>query len=432
MNPHNNRQYIRLSPDLDILYDHSDGYSCSPYGDEVSNDDPMQGPVFRIIVPGIHEWVRRYEDATDFADTMTDSSFDWKSWHFEGLQFAKAIWEQLPRCYTLYYQPPYEDMSGTLQECRIDHTVDALIESLGPKSSFRKLPVALRDDVNFSAARRKDCVSVHLKLGGSCYDFTIPFNKLEATRKWLEDLVYCIWRPDKPIQVLHLPDCYLTFYTQTIGVHREMGRFEICKEFVEFPEFTAYVNTVLFLKGFYLSVMNALGFNIYPLSLANGDDYPSGDERVKLWQPYNTFKSPKVEHNISDILSSQFTDPNKEPISETLVMFPDFGDCIFWDTMGIGCGDYKEINAESGDIKLNVPDLKDWAEEMCNPKKDTCFEYLWEKGWQLALRVRDQLPDNIDLYYMCYDPAHPRSRIGYDCSLPKIIVPRVWNVYDPY
>ena len=190
-----NHHYIRITPDLDNLYDHSNGCSCPPYGDEISNDDPALGPVFRIIVPGIHEWVRRYENATDFADTVTDPEFDWKSWHFEGLQFAKAIWEQLPRCYTLYYEPPYEDMSGTLQELRIDHTVDSLIESLGPKSSFRKLPPSMRDDVDFSVERKDDSVAVHLQLGRLSYDLTIPFNRLEDTRKWLEDLDHCILFP---------------------------------------------------------------------------------------------------------------------------------------------------------------------------------------------------------------------------------------------
>ncbi len=101
----NKKPYIRISPDIDVLFVDGDSCCASAYGDEISNDSPWLGPRFSIVVPGIDEWVRRYEDATDFAETTTEPSFDWISWHYEGLCFAKAIWEQMPRCYTLYYDP---------------------------------------------------------------------------------------------------------------------------------------------------------------------------------------------------------------------------------------------------------------------------------------------------------------------------------------
>ena len=204
-----------------------------------------------------------------------------------------------------------------------------------------------------------------------------------------------------------------------------MGQFEICKKFGEFPEFTAYVDTWLFVKGFYLSVMTALGFYFYPISLDNDDEYPSGEERVKLWEPYNILKSARIEREISHLLSSQLTDPNKEPINETFVMFPDCPGSLFFDTMGVCSGDEKGISSDFGDIKLNVPGLREWVYEYDTVESHGCFDYYWEKGWELALRVRDQLPDNIDLYYMCYDPAHPYSKDDYNSSLPKVIVPRV-------
>lgn len=45
----------------------------------------------------------------------------------------------MPRCYTLYYEPPFEDHSGTLDEVIIDEHVDSLIDRLRPlakKNSF--------------------------------------------------------------------------------------------------------------------------------------------------------------------------------------------------------------------------------------------------------------------------------------------------------
>lgn len=424
------KQYIIISPDIFVLYQDGEGCCSSAYSDEVSNVNRELGPVFSIVIPGLEEWCQRYENATDFADTTTDPSFDWRSWHFEGLQFAKAIWQQMPRNYTLIYKPPFEDPTHTIKEFVVDENIDVLIESLGPKSSFHKMPPALQNDIDFSCIRNKDSITVHFKLGRAEYDVTIPFYRLDGLRKWLENLTYCIWHSDKPVNVFQLSGCELTFYKQTIGSHKEMGQFWITEDSDNCPKFSAYVNIRLFVKGFYLSVMNALGFYFYPISLDDDDEYPSGEERVKLWEPYNTLKSVKIESGISNIPVSQSVDANTEPINETFVMFPDYGGCIFWDTMGVGSGVYNELWADSGDIKLNVRGLKEWSEYYDNPEVQQLFEDYWRQGWELALQVRNQLPDNIDLYYMCYDPAHPQDIVGYSCRLLKIIVPRICNLYE--
>lgn len=59
------KTYIRISPDIDVLCINSDSCCASAYGDEIYNDSPWLGPRFSIVVPGIEEWVKRYEDATD-------------------------------------------------------------------------------------------------------------------------------------------------------------------------------------------------------------------------------------------------------------------------------------------------------------------------------------------------------------------------------
>ena len=65
------KPYIRISPDIDVLCINSDSCCASAYGDEICNDSPWLGPRFSIVVPGIEEWVKRYEYATDFAETTT-------------------------------------------------------------------------------------------------------------------------------------------------------------------------------------------------------------------------------------------------------------------------------------------------------------------------------------------------------------------------
>ena len=96
------KQYIKISPDFDVLYVDAEGCSFDASGDEISNDDLEMGPLFCFAIPGIEEWLRRYVDATDFVDTVTDPSFDWKTWHCEGLLFAKAISKKIK--FTTEYQ----------------------------------------------------------------------------------------------------------------------------------------------------------------------------------------------------------------------------------------------------------------------------------------------------------------------------------------
>ena len=80
----NKKPYICISPDIDVLYQDSEGCCTSAYGDMISEERPSLGPRFSIVVPGIEEWVKRYEMATDFAETETDPAFDWATWHYEG------------------------------------------------------------------------------------------------------------------------------------------------------------------------------------------------------------------------------------------------------------------------------------------------------------------------------------------------------------
>lgn len=418
------KHYIRILPDLFTLYQYGEGFCSCAHGDEVSNEQPELEPMFSIIVPGLEEWCRRYEDATDFADTVTDPSFDWRSWHFEGLQFAKAIWQQLPRNYSLFYWPPFEDNSGIIENLMVDENIDTLIERLGPNSSYCNTKPAMQYDVAFTATRNGESVIVHLKVGRAKIDLNIPFTNLEKVKNWLEDIADSVWNSDRAINSMRLSEYHMIFYKQTVGIHQEMGQFRINQGLGEENVFSVYVNIVDFIKGFYLAVMNALGFGIYPISLRTGDAYPTGEVLKQLWHPYNIFKSVKIEPIISDMQMSLFATVNTEPINETFVMFPEYGGCIFWDTMGVGSGSYDELFAECGDIKINVPGLKEWSEFYDNPDDNILFDDYWRQGWQLALQVRGQLPDNIDLYYMCYDPSHPTDIVGYNCQLLKIIVPR--------
>lgn len=185
--------------------------------------------------------------------------------------------------------------------------------------------------------------------------------------------------------------------------------------------FWAYVNIKNFIKGLYLSLLTELGFHSYK----NTDNYLSEDERNNVWKPYNQLKSKLIESYITN--QKPMEDEDSTFVNEAYVMFPEWGGCIFWDTMGVGSGDdehiYRDGN-EGSDIKLDIPGLKKWSEFYENHDDSQSFEEYWREGRELAKFVRKQLPEHIDLFYMCYDPKQPDAIINYHCELPKIIVPK--------
>lgn len=398
-----------------MLYSDEEGCCYSAFGDEICIEDPELGPRFSIVMPGIEEWLKRYENATDFAETKTDPSFDWKAWHYEGLCFAKAIREQLPRCYTLYYDPPYEDRSNTISKIEIDDNVEDEINRLKPESVPAAVRPSFTNNLEFSVERKTDTVSVSFKVGNAKTDVEIQFDRLTGLKSWLKNII----EGHESTSGLGLPGLHLYFFRQVIGSHPDMGEFWIIPTCQHDAVFQAYVNIKDFVKGIYLSVMTNLGFMLYD----DIDNYPSGKEREKLWTPYNTLKSGIIESFISGQPFKGSSNDERYHINESFVMFPDYGGCIFWDTMGGGSGDFDELLTDSGVLKIDVPGLEKWSEFYDNHDNSQSYEDYWNEGWKLAKQVRKQLPENIDLYYMCYDPSRPNSAVGYNCRLPRIIVP---------
>lgn len=255
----NKETYIRMSPDLDVLYQDSEGCSGIAYGDEIFNDCPWLGPRFCIVVPGIEEWVKRYEYATDFAETMTNPSFDWVTWHFEGLCFAKAIWKQMPRCFQLFYQPPYEDHSGTIDEVVIDENVDSLIDNLRMFASKDAAPLSIKDNVEYQLRRKADCVETSFRINKLVFKIDIPFSRLTGMKDWMKDIIDA----KEDVCTIQTGGYGLHYARQTVGSHPEMGRFWISKNYPYDNKFCAYVNTKEFVKGLYLSLLTELGFGLY-------------------------------------------------------------------------------------------------------------------------------------------------------------------------
>ena len=250
------RYYIRINPDYDVFYDDMEGCSYWPDGDEVCNNEPTLGPIFSFVVPGIQEWLKRYEDATDFAETTTSPDFDWKSWHWEGLQFAKYIRERLPLSYDLYYNSPYEDKSGTLDdEILVDDTIDQRISSLGNYSSFADRPCSRKDNVKIEIEKKNDILRITLSIRCLTSTFELSLNKINILKLWLAKIA-----KGEDVAECHLPgDKKLFFFSQIIGIHPEMGTLWVMKSCNSEIDFSAYLDRQEFVKDFYSTLLTDLG-----------------------------------------------------------------------------------------------------------------------------------------------------------------------------
>lgn len=420
MHMQKNKPYITITPGYDNLYDDCEGCSYSAYGDHIYNTELSLGPLFSIIIPGIEEWFQIYENATDFVECLTDSSFDWNTWHYYGLQFAKEIYKQLPRNYNLYYRVPFEDKSNTLPpELCIGSDLDNLILQLGNKA--KPYTVASRkDNIKFDLERKEDDIYIDVKNHFQTCRFVIPTKRLNCIKSWLEDII----DGDENCLSIQFPGCEIQFLPQKAGAHTNMGRFRITKSCGNEELLTAYVNTREFIASIYYTFMSELGFGILARPGENGCTTKQGEEREKCFVPYNILKSHKIErfiYNGEKIENSN----NNHPIRESFVMFPEYGGCIFWDTMGVGSGDAKILHSDFGEFYLDVPRLQKWSEFYDNPDTSQTFEEYWKEGWKLALEVRKQLPPYIDLFYMCFDPFKPNEYCDDHYKLSKILVPSI-------
>ena len=183
------KTYIKISPDFDYLFIDGNGCCSTAYGDEISNEDFSLGPRFRIVIPGIEEWHRRYVYSTDFAATKTDESFDWLSWHYEGLLFAKEIKRQLPTCFKLLYTAPYEDVSGLIpEEIEIDDSIDKLICSLEIEANVHS-KLGLKNIVVFSSTCKLDGIELSMCVGKLKSECHIPLYRIDGLKNWLHDII---------------------------------------------------------------------------------------------------------------------------------------------------------------------------------------------------------------------------------------------------
>lgn len=96
----------------------------------VDNDDMLEiydaqqydTVLYRIQLPGIYEWHMSYENATDFAETTTDPTFDYDKYNKRGLSYARLLRNLLPDDFVVEYQYAYEDKKHNCECITIPHS----------------------------------------------------------------------------------------------------------------------------------------------------------------------------------------------------------------------------------------------------------------------------------------------------------------------
>lgn len=150
---------------------------------------------------------------------------------------------------------------------------------------------------------------------------------------------------------------------------------------------------------------------------------------------YNDIKSPLIEWNIRSPRPYNWDSPTfrKMPkIKETISMWCDYGDALFWgrDKNGYGacCGGADSfITNTAGEIRLDsIKGLREWydeydASELPHNWNSKQWKDWHERGYAFALQVRELLPDAIDLYYYDWCPKKKVVRREFAERCPMIV-----------
>ena len=150
------------------------------------------------------------------------------------------------------------------------------------------------------------------------------------------------------------------------------------------------------------------------------------------WRLYNTIKSPLIEWSIySDHgyrhLRPKFIVPHE--IKETVHMWAEWGDGLFWYQRGCCCGNADKFFVNTDDAEINLssmPEVRKWYDEFDNrypevPWGEGEYESWLNNGWELAKKIRLLLPESVDLFYEWKNFKDIHSKYGMGMHIPYIV-----------
>ncbi len=107
------KDVLRIEPDYDaVLWDSE---NVPFYIEEDGTIDELYDKEGRLIkIPGLLQWQEEIHPIV-IACALGDSyEKDWKDYHRRGLELAKQLRSKLPTDFDLWYEAPFEDISGTI------------------------------------------------------------------------------------------------------------------------------------------------------------------------------------------------------------------------------------------------------------------------------------------------------------------------------
>lgn len=140
------------------------------------------------------------------------------------------------------------------------------------------------------------------------------------------------------------------------------------------------------------------------------DKDDEGNPTESNWTFYNVIKSPIVEWYLDETRPLHQKMPRFREtlaIKETVHMWAEWGDGLFWHQRGGCCGNAEKFcvdNLEHYIELTDLPELRKWYDEFddsnpCVKWEEDVYNSWFLRGWELAKEVRKRLPETVDLYY---------------------------------
>ena len=224
-------------------------------------------------------------------------------------------------------------------------------------------------------------------------------------------------------------------------LYSELGLFFVYNSASDSIPFYALCETKDFVNSIYLALLTLCG-NCYNSHFSDfveewylDENILKSGHKIDNMSFYNTIKSPLIEWNMRSSRPYNWNPPTfrKMPrIKETISMWCDYGDALFWgrglDGKGGCCGSADKLWTDTtGEIELSsIKGLREWYNEYDAtdlPVNWTKKQWKdWEeRGYAFALQVRELLPDTIDLYYYDWYPKKKVVRSEFPERCPMIV-----------
>ncbi len=169
-----------------------------------------------------------------------------------------------------------------------------------------------------------------------------------------------------------------------------------------------YCETKQLLFALYVGILEFASRSEATSSIQGGWYYLDDSDN---WTLYNTIKSPLIEWLLYSDHAYRHLRPKFNPhplINETVHMWAEWGDGLFWHQKGGCCGNAEKFFIDTDDTEIDLssmPEIKEWYDKYENtyypespwPKSE--YQEWIAQGWELAKKIRLMLPDSVDLFY---------------------------------